>query len=202
MPQKAHVTSLDALEAFRSNLVVYVSQARPALDEASAEVLLTRLWLENEQRLHWENQIRRRTKELEQAQQALFSARLGALSKETALDQLVVHRAKQSLAEADQKLRMVKKWDREFDGRVQPLVKQIEKLHTVLSNDMVKAIAYLTQAINTLAAYNERSPQGSEPGAAGSVPPSAAAASESLARTEGSDSPDVTTPETTGSRGT
>ncbi len=33
MPQKAHVTSLDALEAFRSNLIVYVSQARPALDD-------------------------------------------------------------------------------------------------------------------------------------------------------------------------
>jgi len=193
MPQKAHVTSLDALEAFRSNLVVYVSQARPALDEASAEVLRTRLWLENEQRLHWENQIRRRTKELEQAQQALFSARLGALSKETALDQLAVHRAKQSLAEADQKLRIVKKWDREFDGRVQPLVKQIEKLHTVLSNDMVKAIAYLTQAINTLAAYNERSTQGSEPVPAGSAPASGTPASDSLANAGVLDSPDATT---------
>jgi hypothetical protein len=202
MPQKAHVTSLDALEAFRSNLVVYVSQARPALDEASAEVLRTRLWLENEQRLHWENQIRRRTKELEQAQQALFSARLGALSKETALDQLAVHRAKHSLAEADQKLRMVKKWDREFDGRVQPLVKQIEKLHTVLSNDMVKAIAYLTQAINTLAAYNERSPQGSEPGAANLPPPPGATAGESLGQGETSDSPRVASSETTGSRET
>ena len=37
MPQKAHVTSLDALEAFRSDLIVYLSQARPALDEIGAD---------------------------------------------------------------------------------------------------------------------------------------------------------------------
>jgi len=76
------------------------------------------------------------------------------------------------------------------------LVKQIEKLHTVLSNDMVKAIAYLTHAINTLAAYNERSPQGSEPVTAASAPSSGAPASDSLAQPEASDSPDVTTSET------
>jgi hypothetical protein len=155
MPQKAHVTSLDALEAFRSNLIVYLSQARPALDEISAEVMRTRTWLETDQKLHWGNQIRQRTKELEQAQQALFSARLGTLRKESAAEQFAVHRARERVAEAEQKVKTIKKWDREFDGRVQPLVKQTEKLHTMLSNDMVQAVAYLTQAINTLAAYSE-----------------------------------------------
>src|SRR5215469_10032468 len=155
MPQKANVTSLEALETFRSNLIVYLSQARPALDEVSADVMRTRSWLEGEQRLHWENQMRRRTKELEQAQQALFSSRLGMLRKETAAEQMAVHRAKAAVTQADEKLRTVKKWDREFEARVQPLVKQTEKLHTVLSNDMVQAVAYLTQAITTLAAYAE-----------------------------------------------
>lgn len=158
MPQKAHVTSLEALETFRSNLIVYLSQARPALDEVSAEVVRTRMWLENDQRTHWANQMRRRTKELEQAQQALFSSRLGVLRRETAAEQFAVHRAKAAVVEAETKLRILKKWDREFDGRVQPLVKQMEKLHTVLSMDMVKAVQYLTQAIGTLAAYAETKP--------------------------------------------
>jgi hypothetical protein len=164
MPQKAHVTSLDALEAFRSNLIIYLSQARPALDEISADVTRTRTWLENDQRLHWESQMRRRTKELEQAQQALFSARIGAMSKSTVMEQLLVSRAKESLIQADEKLRTIKKWDREFDGRVQPLVKQIEKLHSVLTNDMVKAVTYLTQAIGTLAAYAEKHQPAQAPG--------------------------------------
>jgi hypothetical protein len=191
MPQKAHVTSLDALEAFRSYLIIYLSQARPALDEASAEVLRTRLWLENEQRVYWENQLKRRTKELEQAQQALFSARLGSLRKESALDQFAVHRAKQALGEAEQKLKTVKRWDREFDGRMQPLVKQVEKLHTVLSNDMVKAVAYLTQAIGTLAAYNEKSPQGAQPLGVSSTPAASGPVSDEAARTEIPQSADI-----------
>lgn len=156
MPQKAHVTSLDALELFRSNLIVYLSQARPALEEVGAEVVRTRSWLETDQSLHWESQMRRRLKELEQAQQALFSSRLGALRKESAAEQFAVQRAKQAVVEAELKLRVLKRWNRDFEGRVQPLVKQMEKLHTVLSNDMVKAVTYLTQAIKTLAAYAEK----------------------------------------------
>jgi hypothetical protein len=169
MPQKAHVSSLDALETFRSDLIVYLSQARPALDEISADVLRVRMWLENEQRVYWENQMRRRVKELEQAQQALFSARIGVLRKESVMEQMMVHRAKEAVTQAEQKLRTIKKWEREFDGRVQPLVKQIEKLHTVLSNDMAKAITYLAQAIGTLSAYAEKS----SPGSLNTAPPTA-----------------------------
>ena len=102
--------------------------------------------------------MRRRLKTLEQAQQALFSSRLGALRRETAVEQLAVHRAKRAVEEAEAKLRILKKWCREFDARVQPLLKQTEKLHTVFTNDMVKALTFLTQAINTLSAYAETKP--------------------------------------------
>src|SRR5437667_78408 len=158
MPQSAHVTSVDALEAFRSSLIVYMSKARPTLEEISAEVMRTRLWLQTDQRTHWESQTRRRAKELEQAQAALFSARLSNLREESAAEQMAFHRAKRSLDEAQAKLRTLKNWNREFDNRVDPLVKQTEKLHTVLTNDMVKAVAYLTEAIKTLTDYSEIGP--------------------------------------------
>src|SRR3974390_339634 len=116
MPEQARVTSIEALQAFRSNLIVYLSQARPLLEEVSANVLRTHLWFENEQRTHWENQIRRRLKELQQAQQALFSAKLGSLGHEMSAEQLVVHRAKRSMEEAEAKLKIVKKGDRENEG--------------------------------------------------------------------------------------
>jgi hypothetical protein len=170
MPQRARVTSLDAIEAFRSNLVVYVSKARPTLEEASADVLRMRSWLENDQRIFWESQVRCRTKALEQAQQALFSARLSQLSKATAVEQLAFHRARRALDEAIDKLRIVKRWTREFDARVQPLAKQMEKLHTVLSHDMVQAAASLANTIKTLAAYADTTP----PPSIESVAPSAA----------------------------
>jgi len=155
MPQQAKVRSIDALEAFRANLIVYISQARPALEEVSAEVMRVRSWLEHEQRAHWEKEIRRRSKQLEEAQQALFRSKLGTLQKESAADQMAFHRAKRALEEAEGKFRLLKKWIREFDNRVQPLLKQTEKLHTVFSNDLTKAVALLTQTIGTLAAYAE-----------------------------------------------
>lgn len=158
MPQQARVTSVEALESFRAALIVYLSKARPTLEEVSADVLRTRLWLENDQRTLWEGQFRRRSKEREEAQAALFSARIGNLRQETAAEQMAVQRAKRAVEEAEAKLRLLKQWNREFDGRVQPLVKQMEKLHTILANDMVQAVAYLTQAVNTLAAYGAMKP--------------------------------------------
>ena len=173
MAERADVRSVDAIETFRSQLVVYLSQARPALEEVNAEALRTRVWLENDQRLHWEHQLAKRRKHLEEIQQALFSGRLGMLKKESAVDQVLFHRAKQSVAEAEDKLRTIKKWAREYETRVQPLLKQIDKLQTVLSQDMVGALAHLAQTIQTLSAYAEvhavpgQAAAGAEPSGAG-----------------------------------
>ena len=179
MAERAQISSIDALEAFRSHLIVYVSKARPALEEVSADVLRTRSWVETEKRTYWENQVRRRRKELEAAQEALFSARLSNLRKESAAEQMAFHRARRAMDEAEEKLRVVKKWTREFEGRVQPLLKQTEKLHTLLSNDMSQAVAYLTEALNILAAYAEikppspieSNPAATAPAEGGSSPP-------------------------------
>ncbi len=170
MPQKAQITAFDALESFRSNLIVYISQARPALEEVTADVLRTRVWLETEQRTHWENELRKRRKALEQAQQALFGARLGNLRHETAAELMAVQRAKRAVDEAETKLRVLKRWAREFESRVQPLVKQMEKLHTLLSNDLVQAVAFLSQALDTLSAYANLKPAAADLGAGATAP--------------------------------
>jgi hypothetical protein len=174
MTQKADVTAVDALEAFRAELVLYISKARPTLEEVSADTLRLRLWLENEQFSYWENQLRRRNVELEQAQQALFSARLSKLHEETSAVVKAFHRAKRARDEADDKLRTLKRWNRDFENRVQPMVKQTEKLHTLLTKDLVQAIAYLSKAVGTLDAYAGIAPPSAAPLA--SAPPSGTAA--------------------------
>ena len=166
MPERAQVRSIDALETFRSNLIVYLSKARPTLEEVSSDVQRMRGWLENERRAHWENEVRRRSRALEEAQAALFSSRISRLSEASAAEQMAVQRAKRAFDEADGKLRILKQWSRVFDNRVDPLVKQMEKLHTVLAHDMVRAVAYLAQAINTLDAYAAVAPPAAVPGAA------------------------------------
>ena len=174
MPDRAHITSVDALESFRANLIVYLSKARPTLEEVSADVQRMRDWLENDQRIYWENELRRRSRDLQEAQQALFSSRLSQLREASAAEQMAVQRTKRALDEADAKLRIVKQWNRVFDNRAGPLVKQMEKLHTVLAHDMVQAVAYLTQAITTLDAYAGTAPPaatGAAPAASNPPPP-------------------------------
>lgn len=155
MGEKAKVTDIEAIEAFRASLIVYLSKAKPTLEEAGADVLRTRTWLETEQRTFWQNEMRKRTRELEQAQQALFDAKLSNLRDESAAEVMAVRRAKRDVEEAETKIRMVRHWNRDFESRVQPLVKQVEKLQTVLSNDLPKAIAHLGELVKTLEAYAE-----------------------------------------------
>lgn len=154
----AHVTSTDAIESFRANVIVYLAKTRPLLEDACDEVMRVRQWLQQDRRMHWENQVRRRTRELENANQALYSSRLANLREVTTAEQAAVLRAKRALDEAQEKLRLVKRWTLEFDQRVGPLVKQLEQLRTMLSNDMPKAAIHLAQVLKTLEAYANVAP--------------------------------------------
>ena len=158
MSLRANITSVDAIKSFRASLVVYASKARPTLEEVSSDIVRTRVWLETEQRVHWESEVRRRTRKLEEAQQALFSARLSSMREVSAAEQMAVTRAKNALAEAEDKLKTLKRWNREFDSRTEPLARQLEKMHTLLAHDLPMAIAYLTKTLETLDAYASVAP--------------------------------------------
>jgi chromosome segregation ATPase len=152
----AQVTSIDALGDFRSDLIVFRATAMRALDEASAEVSRTRQWIRHDQRLHWEGEIRRRQKKLDQAQQELMAARLSSLQDNTSAQQNAVNKARAALHEAEEKLRAVRYWDQNFDLAADPLVKQLGALRTVLEQDMPKAIAFLANAQRALDVYSEK----------------------------------------------
>jgi hypothetical protein len=158
MPDQAHVTSLEALEKFRATLITYINKARPTLEEISGEILRTRLWLQNDQRVHWEGQLRRRTKELEMAQQSLSTARFSNLRDATTSEVMAVKKAKRAQEEGEEKLKRLKHWDRDYDHRVQPMAKELEKLQGLLANDMMQAAAYLARVIDTLSKYADVSP--------------------------------------------
>ncbi len=153
MTTRANVTSVDAIKSFRASLVVYASKSRPTLEEVSSEIIRTRVWLETEQRIYWEAEVRRRKRKLEDAQQALFSAKLSNMREVSSAEQMAVTRAKNALEEAEGKLKTVKLWYREFESRTEPLARQLEKLHTLLASDIPAAIAYLSKILETLDAY-------------------------------------------------
>ena len=138
---------------FRADLIVFLSKARAILDEASDDVLRTRLWVQNDQQRIWENEGRVRYRKLEEARAELFNAQLSKFHESKALCLMAVQRAERANREAEAKMAVLKKWDREIENRTDPLVKQVTQFHGFLTTDMPRAIAYLAQVVKTLEAY-------------------------------------------------
>lgn len=155
MPPQAKVASVEAIEAFRASLITYQAKARSVVEDVSSEVMRSRLWLQNDQRMHWEGQLRRRTKAFEEARSALYSAQLSSLREPSSAERMAVTRAKHAMEEAEAKLATVKKWNRDFDSRVEPVAKRLERMHTFLATLLPQAIAQLDRAVKTLESYQE-----------------------------------------------
>lgn len=158
MPERAKVTSLEAIADFRARLIVYRDKAARVLDEVGDEVIRARLWLQTDRPAHWQGQIRQRTRDLEQAQQELFSAQLSGLREASYTQQAAVQKCRRAIREAEDKLKLAKQWERQFDQRVATPARQVEKLRHLLSHDLGAAVAWLNEATKTLSAYAEMSP--------------------------------------------
>ena len=167
MTNQVRVTSIDALEALRSALIIFLTKARRSLDDARDDARRTRSWIQHDQRFHWEGQVRARQKKLDQTEQELLSAKLSGLRDNLVFQQNAVRKAKAALVEAEGKLRTVKRWARDFDNAADPLVKRLEGLRQYLDFELPNAITYLVQAQRILEAYTE----GPAPEAAAVVPP-------------------------------
>ena len=157
MADQAQVTSFGAIETFRANLILFLHGARLRVDEVGGEIRRTRGWVQNEQRLHWEGEIRRRRRTLDQAGQELLNAKLSAFRDNFSVERMAVRRAKQAFVEAEEKLQNVKRWSRDYEFCVAPLAKKLESLRDVLDHELPKAVSYLLQIQNTLESYAETS---------------------------------------------
>src|SRR4029077_8838531 len=100
MSERAQVTSVEAIESFRASLLTYLASARPTLDEMGAEVMRARQWLEEDRQRHWEREVQRRGRLLQDAEAALFSARMSGLREATQAEIAAVRRAKLAQEEA------------------------------------------------------------------------------------------------------
>jgi hypothetical protein len=166
MADRAQVRSVEAIDDFRAHLVVYLAKVRPLLDEVAGDLRRTQVWMESDARHQAERELRRRARALEEAQQALLSARLSTFREATAMEQNAVHAARRALGEAEERLHRQRRWIREFGPRTDPLARQVAILDSVLSGDLGGAVAWLGEILRALEAYAEL-----RPGTPGPRPP-------------------------------
>lgn len=155
MAEQAKVTRIEALETFRSHLILFVHQAHRSVDEVGDDVRRMRAWVQMEQRPHWEREIRRRQKLLDSAQQELMGVKMSNLRDNTRPYEQAVRKCREALHEAEEKLRNVKTWIRDFDHQIEGRAKKLQALRDFLTFDMPKAVAFLVQAQMTLTDYAE-----------------------------------------------
>ena len=158
MPQTARVTSIEAIDAFKASLIVYLEKAGCVLDDVSDDVVRTRIWLQSDRQLHWKNQTRQRTRELAHAEQELLTARLSGMSEAIKSRQMAVNKARLALRDAEERLARVKQWMRQFETQAESRAKVVTQLRHSLAHDMHKAVAFLEGAATSLAAYVEMAP--------------------------------------------
>ena len=152
---EANVTNIEALERFRSSLVLFLERAGFVLDEVSEEVKRTRIWLQTEQSMKLGHEMKRRQRELEQLEQEMFTARLSDLAQKKTGMQMQINKKRREIRELEEKIRAVKGWLRNFDSVVETEARKAEKLRQQIDIDMARAVTFLTESVKQLRAYSD-----------------------------------------------
>ncbi len=156
MSDQAKISSIDALEAFRADLIQYIAKARVALEDMEGGVRRTQTWLDTDRAQHWAGQIKLWTKNLHQAEQELYSANLTNPQAANAFQKMAVVKAKRKLEEAEDKMRVVKKWRQTFENRATPLLRQLDPMFHLVGQQLPKGVFSLGESIKALQAYAEK----------------------------------------------
>ena len=165
MSDQVKISSIDALEAFRGDLIQYIAKARVALEDMEGDVRRTQTWLDTDRAQHWAGQIKLWMKNLHQAEQELYSANLTSPQSSNAFQKMAVLKAKRKLEEAEAKMLRVKKWRQTFENRATPLLRQLDPMFYLVGQHLPKGVFSLGEAIKALQAYAEKNlpPQATAP---------------------------------------
>jgi hypothetical protein len=158
MAEQANVSSIDALESFRADLIQFLEKARVALEDAESEVRRTRTWLDVDRSHHWTNEMKLRLKQLEQAEAEYYNARITRPTENHASHKMAVARAQRRVEEAEAKLHVLKRWRLQFDNRATPLLRRLDPAFFLVGNHLPKGVHALGESIKALQAYAEKSP--------------------------------------------
>ena len=177
MSQSAQVHSIDLLKRLHAVLARFGVDAQTALGGAQMEIL--RVYNALEERLKfWQREGHKRHEEMAQARAALSHARamheghnIGTIEQELAL-----RKAKERLREAEEKVVIVRRWQRELPELVKDLEGPARALSGFLEADLRQALVLLENKIGAPEGYLAiSSPTDAAPAASGGREPPVAA---------------------------
>lgn len=159
----AHINSLEVIRKLRSDYLEFDATCRRALDGARGDVARIQDWLRREQLGYWQNQLRRREEATEQARRDYQSARYsqGFDGKHSCVDEKkALDRALRLKAEAEEKLRAVKRWLLNIEREVGDLSGACQNLGSLLDTVTPQALERLDRMLDNLDQYLRLAPPG------------------------------------------
>jgi hypothetical protein len=156
MSSQTSVHSIDALKDFRVALALYSEDTLAALGAVEAEVRRTVRWLEQERPVYWQEQIKRRREQVSMARAEVFRRQLQKRPDYTppmSEQQENLRRAEASLADAEKRLTMVRKWQPLLQHAVLEYHATAQRLKDLAAADLPEGVNLLGRLIDALEAY-------------------------------------------------
>ncbi|MHC4915355.1 MAG: hypothetical protein ACYTGB_07665 [Planctomycetota bacterium] len=154
--QSANVDSPEVIRRFRAKLVDFDETCREALDGIRVDVNRVLQWLRREQVGEWKRQLRKREELVEGARRRYFKALQDAAEagKRGAVDEKKeLERAERLKAEAEEKIRSVKRWAMVIEDRSAKMLRPCAALSGLLNSLTPKALERLDTMLDSLDDY-------------------------------------------------
>ena len=175
---EANVQSIEAVANFKRALFKFAEAANVALTDAEAEMIGVHRWLEHEQRVYWQNNVRKAGELVSRCEEALRHKRIfkdssgrtpSAVDEEKALA-----KAKRMKEHAEERLENVKRYTPRLQREIMLYKGQVQRFATFVAADIPAAAAKLDKMVDTLEAYvNLAASDASSPQTSVGQPPAA-----------------------------
>jgi hypothetical protein len=183
MASSAHVTSIDALAAFKADLARFGSDASNALAGLNVQIRRAFEWLEGKLK-EWQHQVGRRQELVTRAKVELIQQEYGhgeGRGPGYTEKKLALQKAQTRLREAEAKVAACQHWVNALPQEVIECDGPARQLAGVLESDMRQALGLLEQKVRALEAYIALTPTaaaGPETAATAPTPPGDGTAAE------------------------
>jgi hypothetical protein len=160
MSNIARVESIDVLKQFRASLCKFAEAAMLALAEAGGDVQRTALWLKQDRRRYWQQELHKRTEKFLRAKLELERKRAYEKSplggKASCIDEKKAFAAaKRRLEEAEEKIQNVQRWIPRLEKEAFMYQGAAQGLNGDLEVKVPNALAWIDNMITALEAYME-----------------------------------------------
>ncbi len=156
MNQSANVTSIEAVQAFRTALVKFEENASESITTLELEIRRAVNWIEVDRRRYWPVQVKQASEEMAQARNALERCQLKYGSEEAPScyeQKKDYERAKRRLRYCEDQVRNVKQWIQTIRQELTLFDGQMAKMRLSVDSELPLAIASLSNLLGALERY-------------------------------------------------